>query len=212
MLIEHGADYNITFGNGFNLIYLAEKNHHYDIKKYLKGLGLKTQIGFHFEKMYLGTGLNVSVKDAMYLFDIGLKEPRYNLYVGLIYMNRFGKVPIIETDEVSINQYREKRSYIGFDFGKEIKVFEITNITNIGISVNCKGLFTYGKYEALERKPIGSFVLAPSAGVFYRKDFFGVDMQYQYLNVGVEEFPKSRIVITAHFDIRFNDYVKEKTF
>ncbi len=211
LLIDHGANYTISINKGLNLVNLADKYNHYDTKNYLKGLGVKNTKGFYFDKIYITNSINFSSRDALYNISAGLSESTKNFGIGLTWYKRFGFSPVIERDNDIYLQLYENRSLIGFDLFKDFEVFEITNITKLGIRLQIQEAFTYGKYKALERNPKGKFVFSPAVGIYYRKGFFNSSFAYQYLNLKIPEFAKSRYSISIGFDfIYIKNFVKEK--
>ena len=148
----------------------------------------------------LNGGMNFSDRDAVFESTIGMKESRTNLNVGMTYMIRLGNVPVIERENEIILQLNENRSFIGLNIDKDIRLIKITNLTNIGLKLSVREMFTYGNIIGMKRNARGGFVFNPSAGIYYRKSGFFVYAQYQYLNTHVEEFPTGRISFNIGYD------------
>lgn len=211
LLIENGADYNYSFNNGYNVTYLADKFNQYEVKNYLKTLGGGVQNGFYFDNLNIYNGFSFSNYDILYNLSLGVTESNANWNAGFLFITRLGKTQILEEKSDYIRQLREHRSYIGVKVEKGFDLVDITNLTKFGVVLSGRGMFSYGKYEALKSKPKGAFIFSPVIGAFYRKGGGYIRFDYQYLNNQLMDFPVNRFMFGVGYQFSFRkDIVKEK--
>ena len=212
LLIERGADYRISFKGGYNFINIAEKNNHYDIKKTLKQKGLTKNNIFFIDRIYLNSGIFFNGQNAFWRYRAGVIESRLRSGVVLSYSKRFISVPVLEFENSITYQYYENRSYIGFEIFKQFSLYEISNIRNTGIVVSLGGLYSYGKYRSVVKKPLSYLTLSPEVGFYYRYGGFSTSLSYKFLRSGYNEINSSLFNIDISVDFRFKKQnIKEKT-
>jgi len=186
-----------------NLIDYARINNRKLIVKKLKNQGLRGSIWPFFNKITLNYHVaSFNTQDCFMGAGIGISDSKYNLSVELGFSGRVAKKRVLEQQSEHIfYQLWEKRKYIYLDAEKLIGFKTKKTEHRQGIYIRAKGLFTFGSYEGLSRKPASHFTFVPGIGYSYLFRNFFVKAGYEYCDLGVYQGMKHWITLSAGISI-----------
>lgn len=189
-----------------NLIDYARILNHKSISKKLKNEGLHGSFWPYFNKITLNYNVgSFNTKDYFMGAGIGIFDSKYNISFELGINGRIAKKRILEKQSENIYyQLWEKRKYIYLGMEK-LFTFKTKNISHRqGVFIRAKGLYTFGSYQGLNRKPKSHFVFAPGFGYSYMFNNVFFKASYEYCDLGIDNGMNHWITITAGISINLS--------
>ncbi len=164
-------------------------------------------------KISLKAGLNVTVKDIMYVNSIGFYDIKYGFHLDLGYTSRIGRKKILFADETNnYYQFNEKRSCV---FAGIFKDFQLgyNLYKEYGINTGIKAVYTYGNIEGTIIDVENRYLLSPSIGLYFTSGIFTTILAYEYINYKTLHLSPHKLTIGGQFNInsRKNSKFKTKT-
>jgi hypothetical protein len=157
-------------------------------KKTIKSLRKYGQHGSilpYYNKITLNYNVGVfSVQDYFMGVGIGVLDSKYNTHFEFGFNGRIAKRRILEKQSDSVYlQLWEKRRYLYLSFEKLFTFPSKDRLKKQGIFLRLKGLYSFGVFEALNRKPDDKFALVPGIGYSYQIRNFYVKAAYEFAKI-----------------------------
>ncbi|MEI6124262.1 MAG: ankyrin repeat domain-containing protein [Bacteroidota bacterium] len=152
-----------------------------------------------------------NTKDFFMGAGMGIFDSKYNTSFELGFNERLAKKRILEQQpDNTYYQLWEKRHYLYVSFEK-LFCFKLKDSERRhGIFIRLKGLYSFGSFEGLNRKPIDKLLFVPGLGYSYMSDNFFVKAAYEYTRLDNYASSRHWITVTAGFFINFNRYKLQK--
>ncbi len=201
-LIKYKSDLALHFKEypRMTLVDYARIYNRKPIVKQLKKQGLHGTFWPFFNKITLNYNIGTfSTQDYYMGAGLGMYDSKYNYSLELGFNSRLAQKRILEpaTEDIYY-QLWEKRRYMYF--GAE-KLFNLGSKKypdhRQGIYIRARGIFTYGSYEGLTRKPDSRFTFSPGLGYCYMFRNFFLKAGYEYCDLGIYRGMNHWITITA---------------
>ncbi|HNW69171.1 MAG TPA: ankyrin repeat domain-containing protein [Bacteroidales bacterium] len=207
-LIRHQSDFKTYFKDhpSINMVDYARIYNQKPIVKKLKKLGMHGSFWPFFNKLTLNYNIgSFSTKDYFMGAGIGIYDSKYDLSFEFGLNGRVAQKRVLEP--LSENEYLqlwEKRRYVYLGAEKLIRFKTKNNNHRQGIFIRARGLYTFGSYQGLSRKPEGRFVFTPGAGYSYMFKTWFLKAAYEYCDLGIYNGMNHWITITAGLSINLS--------
>jgi len=207
-LIKHQSDLKTHFKDypSVNMVDYARIYNQKPIVKKLKKEGLHGSFWPFFNKLTLNYNIgSFSTKDYFMGAGIGIYDSKYDISFEFGLNGRIAQKRILE--QVSENVYLqlwEKRRYIYLGAEKLIRFNTKKSDHRQGIFIRARGLYTFGSYQGLNRRPDGHFVFSPGLGYSYMFKTFFLKAAYEYCDLGIYNGMNHWITITAGLSINLS--------
>lgn len=208
LLLENGAKVRAEILDDKSLSSLPSIYNYPLIRKTLREHGLKLNYWPGFSNISLGLGINFNAKDILSGLVLGINDYKYNIGIYAGYEMRYwAKRTLVEKSPYYFYQFWERRSTIHFAIEKRFKLNNLS-VTDIGLLLGAKGLYTFGSYRGTANDPESTFKFTPQAGFYFSKNSFRTKLIYEYIDYGNYEVIPHRINIQILYDINFVKYNK----
>jgi ankyrin repeat protein len=202
-LLEKKANASIYTNAKATPLILSLYNSHYAVSKKLKSQAVvkKEWKPFFNSVNFCIASIDVNKRDFMYGLYAGIQDIRYMTGLRLGYNTRLWADRILlPVTDTSFYQLWERRSFF---FLEAEKIFRLntSGVSEKGIFIALKELYTYGKYQAMNQKPDGGFTLSPSAGLVIYDHWGGIRFAYEYMKFKVKDFPPHRFNVSLFINI-----------
>lgn len=207
-LISRQADLKTHLKNypSVNLVDYSKINNRRAIVKRLKQEGQRGSFWPFFNKITLNYNVaSFSTQDYFMGAGIGIFDSKYSISFEFGINGRLAKKRVLEQQSENIYyQLWEKRRYLYLGAEKLIN-FRTKNIEHRqGTYIRAKGLYTYGSYQGLTRKPEGHFTFAPGFGYSYMFRNFFLKAGYEYCDLGIYKGMNHWITLSAGISINLS--------
>lgn len=207
-LMKHHSEFKTQFKDypSVNMVDYARIYNQKPIVKKLKKEGLHGSFWPFFNKLTLNYNIgSFSTKDYFMGGGIGIYDSKYDLSFEFGLNGRVTQKRVLEP--ISGNEYFqlwEKRRYVYLGAEKLIRINTKNNNHRQGFFIRAKGLYTFGSYQGLNRKPDGRFVFSPGAGYSYMFKTWFLKAAYEYCDLGIYNGMNHWITITAGLSINLS--------
>ncbi len=172
--------------------------HNHIARKYLKEQEAKRFSGFYFNHYEIAWENSFNLQDYFMGARVGIQENYSNLVFSLSYGSRLRREAIHNTFENEFYQFWENRHFLALQVEKKFDVIALNQATS-GFYVSAKEMFTWGSWEATDRRPKAQFVLAPAAGWFIENYYVGFRLGLENYQFNSGEFSPWRIQFGLSF-------------
>ena len=204
LLIENGANMNQRISPSTNAYDLAKEMEKEEMLAYLKEIGARPNKMPEFKGLRFGTSIGFNMNEVNYAVVTGVSENKYNSFAttGLVFRPTPVRILRPENDTLSY-QYWEKRYAWPLTLGKQFRIYSLDG-RDFGIRLQCTGALTWGSYRGSDRHPAVKYLFIPSAGLYWRKNFYGITFDYEYVPVKVQGLSphKFRLGMEFYIDMR----------
>jgi len=193
ILLSFGSDPDQPAGNNLSPLKIARLNESYRVSKILRKAGSKHVFLPAFNKIIFSFDTNFSIDDIFMGGRIGLSDANYKTSYFLGFSARLKAAAILKKENDSLYfQFLENRSFFTAGIEKRFNIIK-SNKNSKGIYLGLNEIFTYGRYHGTGWSPANKFITVPLAGIFINWKYFGVKMNYEYLDFKTENISPHRI-------------------
>jgi ankyrin repeat protein len=153
-----------------------------EILPFIKSKGLSTRLKPNISSIHLYSGFSTSSNDFMLDFGGGIYEPITRMLVSIGYKYRPKSSRVLEYRNSEFYQFWEKRYDIYLSLQHLIILKRIPQRYNLGIVPGLSNDFTWAYYRGLEKGTGTKWVIVPSIGLFYQKEFFTIVGKWEIAN------------------------------
>lgn len=139
----------------------------------------------YFNKITLNYNVGTfSVQDYFMGAGIGILDSKYNTNFEFGFNGRIAKKRILEKQSDSVYlQLWEKRRYIFLSFEKLFTLRTKDRLVKQGIFIRLKGLYSFGIFDGINRKPEAKFAFVPGIGYSYQIKNFYIKAAYEFARI-----------------------------
>lgn len=208
-LIYFGADPHELLSPGINLYDIATINGHSGIKELLSSHNVRSNKRLILSKFFLAINSHFNLEDKLWGIAGGVHEYRTNTNISLGSELRIWAKSVRhkKTDKV-YNQYWEYRYNLFLKFGKHFNLYRSKNRDRAGILVFIKPTYSFGSYRGLKNNPEARIGLRPGGGVFYNNKYWGLFMEYNYINYGIPAISAHRMDFGVRINFPLNKHLQ----
>ena len=201
LLIENGADMNQRISASTNAYDIAKEMEKDEMLTYLKKIGARPNRMPEFKGLRFGTSIGFNMNEVNYGFTGGVSENKYKSFATTGFVFRPTPVSILRSENDTLSyQFWERRYSWPLTLGKQFRVYSLDG-RDYGIRLQCTGALTWGSYRGSDRHPAVKYLFVPSAGFYWRKDFYGINFDYEYFPVKVQGLSPHRFRLGLDFFI-----------
>jgi ankyrin repeat protein len=204
-LLKSGADPNIKINDCRALTPLAvcRLRNIMTPKTLIKAAGGRSN-GWPFINHFL-IGFNLAefnADDIMMGAAMGLCESKSGLFTMIGMDTRIAKKRILEKQsDGSYYQLWEKRSLLYIQVQKVFRIPAKTSGMSYGPFIGIRELYTYGRYEGLQRRVNDRFITVPQIGFAFLYQGIELRLNYEYLDLRVNKISPHRVNCSLIFHI-----------
>ncbi len=199
LLMESGARTDRNISPSTNALNLADEMGNNEMVSYLRDLGLQKNRVPEFSGLRFGGSLGFNADDFTLAFEGGVTESKYNTFAttGFIFRPSAIRVLSPENDTLSY-QFWEKRYIWPVSAGKDFRLYHSADKV-YGLRIQFTGALTWGSYRGSERHPKVRYVPVPSLGFYWKKSFYGITFDYEYVPLHVQDISHHRFRLGVWF-------------
>ena len=181
--------------------------------KTMRQQGVRGSIWPWFSKITLNyTPASFSIEDYYMGAGIGLLDTKYNIHIELGYNSRIAKKRILEPQSDSVSwQLWERRRHIYLNAEKLFTFPTVNPNKRQGIFIRFKGIYSFGAFEGLNRRPEAVFAFVPGVGYTYMYKNVFVKAGYEYARTDTFKSSPHWISVTVGACINFRKKPLTKT-
>lgn len=202
VLLDKGVLPGPVSGTTLTPLKISRIKENYKVERTLRNHGVPFEWIPVFNKLTFSFESSFSPDDVFLGGDAGISDAAFKTAWYLGFCTRAKALPllILRQEPDQFYQFLENRSFFYLCFEKRFNIF-IRNRYAEGIAVGLKELYTFGHYHGTGMKPDRKFVTSPQAGIYYMVKNFGVKLNYQYLDFGINKASPHRIELNLWFAI-----------
>ncbi len=171
--------------------------------KTLRKQGLHGSFWPYFNKINISYHPAVfSVEDYYMGAGIGIVDSKYNISFELGFKGSIVRKRILEQSDSVYYQLWEKRRYIYLCLDKSFTFHSKNHFVRQGIFIRLKGLYSFGFFEAMQRRPEDKFALVPGIGYSYMYKSLFLKAAYEYGKI--EAYKNSPHWLSLSVGVAFN--------
>jgi len=211
---QYNANLDTVISKNNNYLGVAKDYAQTKIFDYLKVKGVKPPRGIKVNQAVIGLESSFHMHDLMMGAYAGLIEHNYDFMLIGGYLQRYGeRAVLLSTNENDYLQANEKRKRIYLLLRKQFALYPLVGVDKLSISLGAKGEMTIKEYSGLSVKNGSDFGFSPEVGLNFRLKRFDFNLNYEYVNHGLDEFSNHRIKFGFAAIIDFGPRrIKNKTF
>jgi hypothetical protein len=192
LLLESGASINQNINYSTNALNLAREAKSEKIEAFLLENRAQYNRTPEISGIRIEAGLDFSADDLMAGGEIGISENKYKMFATTGFYARTKAITVIRPENDTLSyQFWERRYFWPLTIGKNLPFYDKNRKVG-GFKVQLRSGITWGGYRGSGLHPGTRFVVAPSAGLYYKERFWGLSFDYQYVNYKVHELSPHR--------------------
>ncbi len=182
LLLENGASINQNINYSTNALSLAKEAKSDKMEKFLLENKAHYNRSPEISEIRIETGLDFSADDLMVGGEIGVSENKYNMFASTGFFARTKALKVIRPENDTLSyQFWERRYFWPLTVGKNFTFYR-NQPKSAGFKAQLRGGITWGGYRGSDLHPGTNFILVPSAGLYWRDKFWGLSIDYEYVN------------------------------
>jgi hypothetical protein len=181
LLVDLGAKTDDS-NHKFTFYQQAYESGNDGILTFIKSEGLSTRLKPNIGSIHLYSGFSTSSNDFMLDFGGGIYEPITRMLVSLGYKYLPKASRVLEYRNSEFYQFWEKRYSIYLSLQHLIIIKKVPQKYNLGFVPGLSNDLTWGYYRGLEKGTGKRWIIVPSIGLFYQKEFFTILGKWEIAN------------------------------
>jgi len=201
LLLESGADINQKVSSSRNSLDIASENKDEQMTEFLVSNGARANRGPEISNIHFTTELDFSGHEFMLGQAVGIKEKKTGFSLETGYMFRPIWMRILDIEhELYATQYWERRHLIFVGLDRNLKIFGYEE-SEYGIVPGVRLVHSWSNYRGSDVHPERIVTLVPVGGLYWKADFFQMNLSYEYFDYKVYNFSPHRFSMTFRFYI-----------
>jgi hypothetical protein len=208
ILLEHGASINQNINYSTNALSLAKEAKLKEMETFLLENKAHYNRAPEISGILIETGLDFSGDDLMAGFETGVFENKYHLFLTTGFYARTSAARVIRPEHDTLSyQLWERRFLWPLTLGKFFP-FGRKDGKEAGFKAQLRSGITWGGYRGSDMNPDTKLMLMPSAGFYYRENYWGLSFDYAYANFRVQGLTPHRFRLSILFFINTQKRMK----
>ncbi len=201
LLLESGADINQKVSSSRNSLDIAGENKNEEMTEFLVNNGARLNRSPEVSDILLTTELDFSGNDFLLGQAMGVQEKKTGFSLQAGYLFRPIRMRMLDVEhELYATQYWERRHMIFLGLDRNLRIY--TNGENqFGIVPAVRVVRSWSNYRGSDVHTESLVALVPAGGVFWRSEFFQMNLSYEYLDYKVYKFSPHRFSMAFRFYI-----------
>jgi len=200
LLLDLGAKTDTKIGNS-SYYQLAEEQGNSEMVTYLKKKGLQTKIYPTIGKVNFYSGFSLSRKDFMADFGGGVFEPISKLMINIGYKYNPFSNRVLVFKNSTFYQFWEKRYSIYLSLQHLYLIKKNLFKGDFGFSPGLSNEFTWRYYRGYSKGSGLKWLLVPSAGLYYQREFYTVLCKWEFAKYNTDVRSNNRFSLQLSLNI-----------
>ena len=192
LLLEHGASINQKINYSTNALNLAKEAGSEEMEAFLRENKAHENRAPEISGIRIEMGLDFSGDDLMVGGEVGVSENKYKMFATSGFFARTAAIRVIRSENDTLSfQFWEKRYCWPLTLGKDFPFYR-NGKKGAGFKAQLRSGITWGAYRGSDMHPGARFMVIPSAGLYWRDRFWGLSLDYGYVNYRVHDLSPHR--------------------
>ena len=201
LLLESGANINQKLSSSRTTLDIAHENKDEQMEEYLLRNGARSNPYLVISDILLTTELDFSGNDFLLGQAGGVREKKTGINLQVGYMFRPMRTRILDIEhELYATQYWERRHLIFLALDRNLRIWQ-KDENQYGFLPGVRVVHSWSNYRGSDLHPEPLVALVPSGSIFWRSEFFQMNLTYEYLDYRMHNFSPHRFNMAFRFYI-----------